>query len=95
MGFNVLAEKSGHKGRADIVWKYDKSTVVIIEMKYAQVAAEIPQKIQEAFKQIEEKEYYKEYTLEADKIILVALVVSDMGKKFEVEFNIKLKGKDF
>jgi hypothetical protein len=95
MGFNVLAEKSGHKGRADIVWKYDKSTVVIIEMKYAQAAPEIPQKIQEAFKQIEEKEYYKEYTLEADKIILIALVVSDMGKKFEVEFNIKLKGKDF
>ncbi|MDR2709672.1 MAG: ATP-binding protein [Elusimicrobiota bacterium] len=95
MGFNVLAEKSGHKGRADIVWKYDKSTVVIIEMKYAQSTQQIPEKIQEAFKQIEEKEYYKEYTLEADKIILVALVVSDMGKKFEVEFNIKLKGKDF
>jgi hypothetical protein len=95
MGFNVLAEKSGHKGRADIVWKYDKSTVVIIEMKYAEMPEQIPAKIQEAFKQIEEKEYYKGYILEANKIILIALVVSEAGKKFEVEFDIKLKGKDF
>ena len=79
-GITVYGEIHTHKGRADMLVKFPKLSV-IFEFKFAKTSSEVAQKMLEGKRQMEEREYAKSYNLEGCEVITAVIVVDDENRR--------------
>jgi hypothetical protein len=81
MGFDIQGEIQTSKGRIDALLKQEDE-VVIIEIKYSKTKL-IDKMLDEAMKQIEEKEYYKPYQDKNVTLLAIAFIEKEIACKIK------------
>ena len=85
-GQDVLTEKHSALGRSDIIIEYDNRRLVL-ELKYAETESECENKLQEAIKQIQAKNYGD--VLPCKEVLKIALVFNgDPSKRKFTHFEV-------
>ena len=81
-GAGIIAYNEPHtsKGRADVILQF-QDLFVVLEFKFAEKSSEVEKKKAEGEKQLQDREYYKNYDVEDRKVVTAVIVANDEKHK--------------